>query len=165
MPDAVDLTNPAAERAVVGAALIGHHAGLETLEPAVDLTDPRLVAVGEAGLRLLADGRSVEPAAVLTALQAKSDYPWTRTSAVGVFLADLISVDTVAMPAQAVWLAQAVRAATCRRRLAMAAERLSGWTAGDLEPDRLVEQIGTELREVTVFATRIVPPVLQTVVS
>lgn len=123
----VEVTDPVdtvAERAVVGAALLGHTGVLGGIDPAVDLTDPRLVEIVEACLALRTAGRRVEPAAVLATLRARG-LPWSATSSAAVFVAELTSVETVPVPAAADWHARTVREAGARRRVARTVVRLA----------------------------------------
>lgn len=164
MPD-VDYSNPLAERAVLGAALLGVPDGLASLDPTVDFSDPRSVAVARGCRSLLDAGRAIDPAGVLVAMQSDSEYPWGRTSEVGAYLVEL--VESCAIPMSSTWFASSVRAATCRRRLQMASVRLETWaSAGDLDPGVLVEQVRSELRDVAAFAARIpTSPSLKAVAS
>ncbi len=133
--------------------------GSQRSTPQLDLTDPRLVAIATAHQSLRQAGRPTDPASILSALQVTVGFPWARSAEVGVFLAELTGVDACPVPAQAVWHAQTVRAATVRRRLAAAGQRLQDWAAGDLDPELLADRVTAELLEVVGAIHRVSRPV------
>jgi len=150
-------SNEAAERAALGAALLGNVDGFTSLDPRVDYTDPRCLAVAAAIGALLDAGTVPTPAATLRELQQDREFPWTRTSNVGVFLADLIDVDTTPSPAASSYDAIAVRECTARRRLVVASTRLVDWASGPLDSTRVVNAVTGELTDVAAYVARIAP--------
>lgn len=134
-----------AERAVVGAALLGHPDGLRTLA-LDDLTCHRLRAAAQAAMNLHRQGRPADPLAVLIAMAARSDYPWPRSGgAAAAFVAELTSVEVCPLPASAGFLAAQVRRESCRRRLRLAADRLAAFADDQpVEPERLLRLLNEE---------------------
>lgn len=125
---------PLSERFVVGAALLGCLDGLDALDIDRDLTDPRLRATAQAVRRLEADGRPVDVPAVYVTLAQTADVRWSRPQQLATFLAELVSVETVAVPVSAGWHGVLIREATARRRLVTLARLAEQLAAGSLDP-------------------------------
>lgn len=148
------ITAGESERAVVGAALLGNLDGLHALDPDLDLTDPRLLAVARAVGRLEDAGVPVEPLAVLAAVRADAETGWSRSASIGVYIAELTSVEAVPMPASAGWHARIVREASARRRLVrMAAEVEDLAATADIED--IVSRLKEAVAEVVVAVRRV----------